>query len=354
MLGRGRTLPHRGSRQNRLRAPLCVMANCALIATWALAARPALGGAVEVQPKMGDPLPGLTEDELQRFLFGQQKFNTPLLEEEGLGPIFNKESCGNCHANPLGGTGSQTVTRFGELTKGNFDPLEEFGGSLLQAAAISKDCMEELPPEHNHTALRVTNGMMGYGLVEAIVNEDILAVRDAQSPGVQGMANMVEAFEDPGVPRVGRFGWKAQVPTLETFSADASLNEMGLTNRHIQEENDPNGIRPPDLADCDAVPDPEDSIALGNGIDKEFIDVVTDFHRFLSAPPQTPKSGMTGEALFNQIGCNECHHTSFTTPDDQNLEEAIRNKTVKPYSDFLLHDMGESADFIEQGAAGLQ
>jgi hypothetical protein len=151
---------------------------------------------------------------------------------------------------------------------------------------------------------------------------------------------------------VGRFGWKAQVPTLLTFSADASLNEMGLTNRFLPNENDPNGINPPSLKDCDFVDDPEDSIAMGNGVDREFIDVVTDFQRFMTQPPQTPKSGMAGEPIFNSIGCAECHHKTYTTSNDPSLETAIRNKVINPYSDFLLHDMGLGGDGIPQGSAG--
>jgi CxxC motif-containing protein (DUF1111 family) len=121
---------------------------------------------------------------------------------------------------------------------------------------------------------------------------------------------------------------------------------MGLTNRLFPNENDPNGIRPPDLAACDTVPDPEDG-PDGQGFD--FIDRVTDFQRFLAAPPQTPRSGMTGEAVFNSIGCADCHTRSFTTGPAP--ETALSHRTIKPYSDFLLHDMGQLGDGIVQGDA---
>ena len=83
----------------------------------------ASGGAVP-QPRMGDPLGGLTVDQLARFEAGKVQYDRTFLEEEGLGPIFNKQSCGNCHSNPLGGPGSQTVTR-GVMSgkKGGFDQL---------------------------------------------------------------------------------------------------------------------------------------------------------------------------------------------------------------------------------------
>ena len=162
------------------------------------------------------------------------------------------------------------------------------------------------------------------------------------------MAHMVAALEDPmGAPlRVGRFGWKSQVATVLTFSADAALNEMGLTNRFLMDDNDPNGIDPPVLMDCDTVLDPEDT-PDGQGFD--FVDRVTHFQRFLAQPPQTPRSGMTGEGTFDSIGCADCHHTQFTTADDPSLEDALRDQTIQPYSDFLLHNMGTLGDGIVQG-----
>ena len=100
--------------------------------------------------------------------------------------------------------------------------------------------------------------------------------------------------------------------------------------------------------------DPEDNYALGNGSTKKYIHVITDFQRYLAPPPQTPKSGMSGEALFNSpaLHCNACHVKTFTTSNDAGLETAIRNKVITPYSDWLLHDMGAYGDGIEQGDAG--
>jgi CxxC motif-containing protein (DUF1111 family) len=303
------------------------------------------------QPKMGAPLPGLTADQLESFFVGQTAFSRELLEDEGLGPVFNKESCGNCHSAGavVGGPGSQAVERAGLATKGGFDPLEDYGGSLFQIAAINLDCEEIIPDIANVFTLRITNGIMGYGLVEAIPDQSIIDVMNAQPVDVRGVAHMVGAFEDEET-HVGRFGWKAQVPTVLTFTADAGLNELGLTTVFLQEDNDPNGIFDPPLEDCDSVDDPEDGIHLGNGVDKTFLDVVTEYQRFLAFPPQTPRSGMIGETIFNDIGCGVCHHAQFTTADDPELEDAIRNKTLRPYTDFLLHGMGTNGDGIVQGA----
>ena len=192
---------------------------------------------------------------------------------------------------------------------------------------------------------------MGYGLVEAIPDADIVFYQDNPPSGdVSGLVHMVHAFEDPpNTLRAGRFGWKAQVATIMTFTADASLEEIGLTSPfpETSQDKDPNGILPPSLGDpdfCDTVADPE--------IDMTFLQEMVDFQRFLTQPPQTPRSGMSGETLFIAIGCADCHVANpYTTSDDVNLEDAIRNKVITPYSDFLLHNMGLNGDGIPQGDA---
>lgn len=325
----------------------CAMAFYVLIATSSVL-------AVDPQPRMGEPLAGLTAAELARFNAGKTAFQRIFSVAEGLGPILNQQSCASCHNNPVGGSGSISVTRFGFFDKkgGGFNPLDSLGGSLLQSESISTECAESIPPEATVIATRITTSSLGLGLLEAIPDASILA-NESPGPGVSGHAHMVTAFEDPPMSplRVGRFGWKAQVATVLTFSADAALNEMGITNRFLTAENDPNGVNPPSLGACDTVPDPED------GPDVEgfhFIDRVTDFQRFLAAPPQTPKSGMTGEAIFNLVGCAVCHVASFTTSNNPALEASIRNKTILPYSDFLVHDMGLLGDGIQQGQADVR
>ena len=309
---------------------------------------------LELQLKAGEPLRGLTPAQLAAFSLGKAQFNRTFTEAEGLGPIFNQNSCASCHNNPVGGSGTILVTRFGLLDpeSGAFDPLTSLGGSLRQDQAISIACQETIPPIANTVANRVTNSTLGAGLVEAILDSDIVGNANNPPAGVNGEVHMVPMLEDPAAGlRPGRFGWKAQVATVLTFSGDAALNEMGITNRLVGQENAPNGDVAL-LAQCDTVPDPEDTVIAGTGL--EFIDHITNFQRFLSPPPQTPKSGMTGETIFNTIGCADCHRPSYTTSNDPAVEAALRNKTIRPYSDYLLHDMGSAADFIEQGAGGTQ
>ncbi len=309
---------------------------------------PVFAGPITLQPKMGDPISGLTAAQLQRFFDGKAAFSRVFTAAEGLGPIFNKESCANCHNNPVGGAGSQTVTRFGipDQKGGPFNPLAELGGSLLQQQAISPSCQETVPALPGiFTTLRATPSALGFGLVEAIPDADIEANAITPPPGISGRVHMVSAAEDPpGSPmHVGRFGWKSQVATMMTFSAGASKNEVGITNPLNMQDNDPNGINPPALADCDNVADPE--------VGMVFLQQLTDFQRFLAPPPQTPKSGMTGEAIFTTLGCTDCHVPSFTADSNPTLEDAIRSKVLRPYSDFLLHDMGLLFDGIPQGDA---
>lgn len=304
------------------------------------------GGPVQPQARSGEALLDLDAQQELRFDQGRIQFERTILIEDGLGPTFNQTSCASCHNNPVGGHGNQTVTQFGRLDKkGGFDPLLALGGSLLQANAINDNCIEVVPVQANVTSLRVTLGSLGFGLIEAIPDADLLAVRDAQDPSIRGVARTVQSLEEPGVDRIGRFGWKSQIATILTFSADAATNEMGLTNRLLPEENAPNGNTEV-LEQYDLVPDPED-VADSEGM--EYIDRVTDFQRFMAAPPQTPRSGMLGESLLATIGCTGCHVAEFTTSSDSSVEAALRNKVIKPYSDFLLHDMGLASDGIGDG-----
>ncbi|HMN97702.1 MAG TPA: di-heme oxidoredictase family protein [Phycisphaerales bacterium] len=328
-----------------------------------------LGGA-GLQPKAGAPLHGLTPDEEVRFWSGRGEFSRVLTWQEGLGPIFTSPSCGSCHTTPLGGWGISAVLRFGYVDDSGFDPLVHLGGPVFQHTALTPECQEVLPPPPvaNIYVFRVTNSSLAAGLIEAIPDAAILANADPfdlDGDGVSGRAHLVPVLEEcratpegPDCPdgpdgpvaplRVGRFGWKAQIATVLGFSADAAHTELGLTNRVFPVEHAPSGDLDL-LALCDHVADPED------GPDAEgfhFIDRVTDFQRFLGPPPQTPRSGMTGEALFVSIGCAACHVPEWTTADDPELEPALRARTIRPYSDFLLHDMGLLGDGIPDRDAG--
>ena len=333
---------------------LALCSSSGVFVALALAAATHAGDVPSPQPVVGEPLDGLNEVERLHFEAGRTLYGTPLLIEDGLGPLLNKSNCRSCHSNPDGGPGNIEVTHFGIQDKGEFTPLP--GGTLLQLVAISSGCEETLPPEANFTTNRITPGMLGYGLVEAISAEDILAnadPNDTDGDGISGRAHLVPTFNPnaPGELEPGRFGWKSIVANVITFSGDAALNEMGLTNQIFGEETAPNGDEER-LALCDDVEDPEDHPDRDGFT---FVDRVTHFQRYLAPPPQAPRGGMRGEIVFNDLGCNACHVASFTTGsvtfDDQPIEAALENRTVRPYSDFLLHDMGLLGDGLPQGDA---
>jgi len=295
---------------------------------------------------------------LERLLFsrGEQDFDREITEAEGLGPAFNNTNCLGCHENATLG-GATTVMRFAKVRPdGSVDLLPDLGGPVRQRHAIrggDPECgewMNVLPSLVNLTVNRVTPPLAGNGLIEAIPDASIaaLAVPDA-SLKISGRVHMVQALENPtGPAKVGRFGWKAQLPSILSFSADASLNEMGLTNRILREETAPEGNLEK-LRRCDLVADIEDH---PDDLNIQFIDSITNYQRFLTPPPQAPRTGMRGETIFTQVGCAVCHHPEFTTATSASVPEALRGKRIRPYSDFLLHDMGGLGDGLPDGDAG--
>ncbi len=299
------------------------------------------------QPAPGDPLHGLTTDERARFDAGRLDFLAEMVAGSGLGPIYNAASCASCHTLAVGSHGNPTVTRFGLFDGLDFDPLTHLGGSLLHTSAVDDACLETLPAEANVSGERLSTPLFGAGLVEAISDTD-LQFFELSPPGtVTGRSTMVAPFEDPGTLRVGRYGWKSQLPTVLSGTASEARNEIGLTNRLLPTENAPNGDLDL-LAACDDVADPEDG-PDATGFD--YIDRVGDFVRFLAPPPQTPLRGMTGAVHFSAFGCADCHRPVFTTSASTVLPPVLRSRQIRPYSDYLLHDMGANGELTAEGDA---
>jgi len=307
--------------------------------------RPIPGGG----PQFGDALFGLDPANLQAFVDGRTEFEAAETPEGGLGPIFNGKSCVECHSSGgTGGASAITVTRFGRVVNGKFDPLDHLGGSLLQRFAIDPAVREHVPAEANLVVQRLTPPLFGAGLIEAIADEDILLNAQRRQPdGVQGRAGLVTDVVS-GKTRVGRFGWKAQLATLLAFSGDAYVNEMGVTNRFFPVENAPNGNRAL-LARFDKVADVEDTVDPVTG--KGDIDHAADFMRFLAPPPplRLSASAAAGMRLFEQIRCTACHLPVMYT--GANPIAALAHKPVPLFSDLLLHNMGALGDGIEQATA---
>src|SRR5262249_55384587 len=289
-------------------------------------------------------------DALAQLEAGQEEFEKPEEVADGLGPVFNDVSCVACHANPkVGGDSGITETRFGRITKGKFDPMTEFGGSLLQVRGVdpAHGCgPETVPKEATIIAKRKTTSLFGLGLVDHVPDAALLALASTQrvtTPAVAGQASIVKDATS-GRHRVGRFGWKAQIATLVTFAADAYLNEMGITSPTFPKDNPPNGDASR-LEQCDAVTaDPEANVAS--------VAAFTVFMTFLAPPPRGPITPQVtaGHAVFDRIGCASCHVQTLTT--GPSAIAALDRVAFEPFSDFLLHDMGNLGDRIEQGAAG--
>jgi CxxC motif-containing protein (DUF1111 family) len=323
---------------------------CAMAITLGFVGLLALKATADNPIFFGDPLRGLTTALLDRFDAGKEEFEQEETAAEGLGPVFNDTSCAACHLNPAVGGDSDTVeTRFGKITDGHFDPLAQFGGSLIQSQGIgvSGSCNfagETVPVEATIVTGRKTTPLFGLGLVDAVPDKVFLLLAQLQknvSPATAGKVNLVPDATT-GRTGVGKFGWKAQVPSLKHFSGDAYLNEMGITSPFFPNENCPQG----DCAliqACDPATEPDDD---GTGVE-----AFNDFMTLLAAPPRGPinRQVIAGEAVFLRIGCGGCHLPTFFTGSSP--VKALDKVVFHPYSDFLLHDMGSLGDGIEQGNA---
>ncbi len=272
-----------------------------------------------------------------RFIFEEAE-----VIADGLGPTFNAQSCRECHQNVVTGGASQVAEhRTGRLdASGGF--FESLGGSLIHSRATHPNIVERVNFEDDVRTFRVSTNTLGNGFVEAVANETLLAIRDRQPASMRGSATLVPVLEAPGTTRVGRFGWKSQHASLKSFSADAYLNEMGITSPLLPQENTSAGRYVGPGSGFDPVADPED-----DGID---VDAFADFMRSTKAPSRGPINATVraGEQLFNQVGCNVCHVPTLVTSRPGTLinggalrvPTALGNKVFHPYSDFLMHDIG--------------
>jgi len=273
-----------------------------------------------------------------RFIFEEREG-----PDDGLGPTYNGQSCGECHQNVVTGGASQVAEhRTGHMLEDVF--VESLGGSLIASRATHPDIVELVDYRDDVRTLRISTNTLGSGFIEAIANETLLAIRDSQPAEMRGTAIIVPVLEGDGSGRIGRFGWKGQHASLVSFSADAYLNEMGITTPFLPDENTSLGRFVGWGTPFDRVPDPED-----DGVD---VTAFANFMRSTKAPSRGPinQKVSSGEKVFAQIGCATCHVASMATasPGTQinggafKVPPALGNKIIHPYSDFLLHDIGTS------------
>jgi len=300
----------------------------------------------------GEPLRLLSPELLSRFVLARDVFASRMTVADGLGPVMNEVGCFACHLTPTTGGGSgQVVRRVGSVIAGVFDPLANRGGSVLQAQAIGprngathQFNAEAIPAEATVSIIRRAQPLFGLGLVDATPDSTFIALaaqEAARGDGTAGRVNMVDNIA-AGMKTAGKFGWKAQIPTLHQFAGDALLTEIGITNPQFPNENCPSG----NCAELEFNPRP----SLND--DGRLTDLLTDYMAMLAPPPRgaiTPDV-IAGETVFNRIGCNACHVSTLQTGTNSN--PAYDRQTYHPFSDFLLHDMGSLGDGIEQDGAG--
>jgi CxxC motif-containing protein (DUF1111 family) len=344
--------------------------------------RAALGDAATEAPADYDAFNsnGLTDQ--ATFLADKTKFEEIEQTGNGLGPTYNAQSCRECHQNPISGAISQvTELRCGhEDSQGNFVNPTIFindgqdsipNRSLVNDRAIcpgivtdahggqhdfrQTNIQERVPGSENIRTFRTSLNTVGDGFVEAIDSNTLVAIANQERNESGGRINplviQVPVFESPGKTRVARFGWKNQMASLLSFSSDAYLNEMGISNP----------LNPTDVTTvCKVTTDPEDTPDPGDGLAD--IDHFARFMRALKAPSRdlalaaTPDA-RAGQQIFNSIGCAICHVPSITTAPAGTVinggaftvPAALGNKIIHPFGDFLLHNVGTGDDIVQNG-----
>jgi CxxC motif-containing protein (DUF1111 family) len=341
----------------------------------------------QVGALLGDTLPGTNGT---TFAAAKANFVATESAADGLGPIFNQNACASCHQNgATGGAGQNIEQRYGTILNGTFNSLASTGGSLRQLFGIGGfnvgglNCNSGVDnnPAAGATlfAGRLTTPLFGLGLVDSLPDSSFSTLASREPAAIRGtprivpiaLPNPLDSSQVTGGTRVGRFGWKANVPSLAQFSADAYLNEMGITttscihgtvNTAFATENRAN--RAPTNAiinGCpdDAVPGVDDDLGAetnncAGGLTELEDDVAnfTFFMAHLAPPPQVAitagSSQDRGRTLFNSstLMCSGCHRSDadiFVSTSAGGIQAGI---AFQPFSDFLVHDMGTAADQI--------
>ena len=295
-------------------------------------------------PEGQDPVPGRSFED-NKAIFEERE-----VIDDGLGPLYNDVACVSCHQSPDTGAASQiSEFRAGALINGIF--FDAPGGSLINDRAIDSRIQERVSSDDPVRTFRMSISTLGDGFVECIANTTLTNNVNAQPAAQRGTLINVPVLEDGGNTRIGRFGWKDQHASLVSFSADAYLNEMGITSPLQPNENTSNGNS---VAAFDEVPDPED--------DGDDVEAFADFMRATRAPRRGAITSQvnTGSTLFDQVGCAVCHTRTFVTAPPGTLinggaftvPSALGNKIIHPFSDFALHDVGTGDGIVQNGGQG--
>ena len=296
-----------------------------------------------------------------QFDLDREVFDAAEEIDEGLGPVYNAQACRECHQNPVSGA----ISQIEELRAGRLDVFGNFtnppGGSLINDRAINAAIQERLTTAENVVAERASLNTLGDGFIEAVADSTITAIRNAQPTGLKGTIISVPILESPGFTRFGRFGWKNQQASLLSFSADAYLNEMGITSPLQNTENTSMGAS---VAAFDEVPDPEEEPTVAEPFGPD-VHAFARFMRSSKVPPRDTALAATANAiaganLFVSIGCSHCHTPTIQTAPvgtvfngtgagKFTVTAALGDKIIHPYSDLMLHDVGTGDGIIQNG-----
>ena len=307
------------------------------------------------------------QENVQHFLEGRRLFHTnfktgvhseagnPVFTEQmgKLGPLFNANSCVNCHINngpgvllkgALSETSSMVFKLYGNVDLGNQLQLQEgsatVSGSEPKTVTLGDGTVVNLTrPKFAVTAMkgdasrfsaRLARKLVGLGLLEAIDEGTILARADRLDCTKDGISGRASFVKDPvsGVLRMGRFGWKAEKSSIAHQVADAASADLGVGTSILPESGKA------ELSDDDLMR-------------------LTTYMRLIGVPPQRNHETaevLKGEQLFKTVGCANCHVTDAVTGKNHPFSE-LRDQAIKPYTDLLLHDMG--ADLADDSGVAI-
>jgi len=341
------------------------------------------------------PVPVLSPSELQIFSFGSRLFNTnwtaapaSAIGFDGLGPTFNQVSCSGCHARdgrgrpPIDGElvfNSQLLrvsipgkgphgapkavpgygTQINDRAISGVKPearlvlsWREHSGAYKDGTHFSlrtptirlADAAYGALPDQLLTSLRSAPAVFGTGLFDAVTDATLLALSDPDDrnqDGISGRVNWVYSLEHKAM-KIGRFGWKAGVPSLLEQNADGAMGDMGVTSRLHTDENCP-------VAQSACLNAPHGGKPELSDV---FLTKLTQYTQMLGVPPPAPLTPerARGAELFNAFGCNGCHLNSLKT--GKHSFSFLSEQEFTAYTDLLLHDMGpELADNRPEFAA---
>ena len=200
-----------------------------------------------------------------------------------------------------------------------------------------------------HLSARIPRPVFGLGLIEAVPAETIVALADPDDVDGDGISGRPNWVKDPrtGAEVLGRFGWKAGVATLREQAALAFVNDIGVTSPLFPKHRCGAG-QTTCLASVASATAPQ--------LNDTDLDHIQSYLRGLSVPPRRnyeDTQAVRGKALFQALGCPQCHVPNLVTSSTYEVPE-LRNIDIQPFTDLLLHDMGDGlADDapIEEGSA---